>query len=89
MKCISSIPPIASNIFSYVGVLFPIVLRVIHGEFSRLPVNSVKIGSRIKTKKPAITNDVVNDPRIKHPDWARRENLKSFAGSLSSGNHHL
>ncbi len=44
----------------------------IHGEFSKVPVNSVKIG--------AITNDVVNDPRTKHPEWARKENLKSFAG---------
>jgi DNA-binding Lrp family transcriptional regulator len=52
----------------------------IHGEFSKVPVNSVKIGAIIKTKKPAITNDVVNDPRIKHPDWAVREKLKSFAG---------
>jgi DNA-binding Lrp family transcriptional regulator len=52
----------------------------IHGEFSKIPVDSVKIGSIIKTKKPAITNDVVNDPRIKHRDWAKKENLKSFAG---------
>jgi hypothetical protein len=44
----------------------------IHGEFSKVPVNSVKIGAIIKTKKPAITNDVVNDPRIKQSDWAMR-----------------
>lgn len=41
----------------------------IHGEFSKIPINSAKIGPIIKTKKPAITNDVVNDPRIKHQDW--------------------
>ncbi|HXW12440.1 MAG TPA: GAF domain-containing protein [Nitrososphaeraceae archaeon] len=52
----------------------------IHGEFSKIPIDSVKIGSIVKTKKPAITNDVPNDPRIKHQDWARKENLKSFAG---------
>ena len=52
----------------------------IHGEFSKVSVNSAKIGPIVKTKKPAITNDVVNDPRIKHHDWARKENLKSFAG---------
>jgi hypothetical protein len=45
----------------------------IHGEFSKIPIDSVKIGSIVKTKKPAITNDVVNDPRIKHRDWARKE----------------
>lgn len=52
----------------------------IHGEFSKVPIDSVKIGAIIKTKKPAITNDVVNDPRTKHPEWAKKERLKSFAG---------
>jgi signal transduction protein with GAF and PtsI domain len=50
----------------------------IHGEFSKIPINSAKMGPIIKTKKPAITNDVVNDPRMKHQDWARKENLSSF-----------
>jgi len=53
--------------------------KIIHEEFSEVSVNSAKIGL-IVTKKPAITNDLVNDPRIKHHDWARKENLKSFAG---------
>jgi hypothetical protein len=35
----------------------------IHGEFSKVSVNSAKIGPIVKTKKPAITNDVINDPR--------------------------
>lgn len=48
-------------------------------KFSKVSVNSAKIGPIVKTKKPAITNDVVK-PRIKHHDWARKENLKSFAG---------
>jgi len=26
-----------------------------------------------------VTNDVANDPRIKHHDWAKKEKLKSFA----------
>ena len=52
----------------------------IYGEFSKVPVSSFKIGQIVKTKKPAITNDVVNDPRIEHPEWARKEKLKSFAG---------
>ena len=49
------------------------------GEFSKVPINSLKIGPVAKTKKPVVTNDVVNDPRIKHHDWARKEKLKSFA----------
>ncbi|HEX6646418.1 MAG TPA: GAF domain-containing protein [Nitrososphaeraceae archaeon] len=51
----------------------------IKGEFSKVPINSLKIGPVVKTKKAVVTNDVVNDPRIKHHDWAKRENLKSYA----------
>jgi len=52
----------------------------IDGEFSRVSIDSLKIGPIVKTKKPAITNDVINDPRIKYPEWTKKENLKSFAG---------
>ncbi|MHB8601601.1 MAG: GAF domain-containing protein [Nitrosotalea sp.] len=52
----------------------------IDGEFSRIPINSLKIGSIAKTKKPVVSNDVVHDPRIKHHEWAKKEKLKSFAG---------
>ena len=51
----------------------------IKGEFSKVPINSLKIGPVVKTKKAVVTNDVINDPRIKHHDWAKRENLKSYA----------
>ena len=50
------------------------------GEFSKVPVKSVKIGTIVSTKKPIVSNDVSHDPRIKHHDWARKEKLKSFAG---------
>src|SRR5829696_8840121 len=49
------------------------------GEFSKVSINSLKIGPVVKTKKAVVTNDVSNDPRIKHPDWAKRENLKLYA----------
>ena len=52
----------------------------INGEFSKVSVDSNKIGPIVKTQKPAITNDVPNDHRIRYPNWARKENLKSFAG---------
>ncbi len=54
--------------------------RGIHGEFSRIPLSSLKIGAIAKTKKPVVSNDIAHDPRIKHHDWARKEGLKSFAG---------
>lgn len=52
----------------------------IHGEFSKVPLDSNKIGPIVRTKKPAISNDVTNDPRIRHHEWAKKERLKSFAG---------
>lgn len=52
----------------------------IDGEFSKVSIDSLKIGPIAKTKKPVVTNDVVNDPRIKHTGWAKKEKLRSFAG---------
>jgi DNA-binding Lrp family transcriptional regulator len=52
----------------------------IYGEFSKVSINSIKIGQIARTKKPIITNDAINDPRIKYPRWAKREKLQSFAG---------
>lgn len=52
----------------------------IDGSFSRVSINSLKIGHIAKTNKPVVSNDVVNDPRIKIHDWAKKEKLKSFVG---------
>ena len=52
----------------------------IDGNFSKVPMNSLKIGHIAKTNKPVVSNDVVNDPRIKIHDWAKKEKLKSFVG---------
>ena len=52
----------------------------IHGEFSKVPADSNKIGNIVITRKPTVTNDVINDKRIRHHDWAKKEKLQSFAG---------
>ena len=52
----------------------------IDGEFSKVSMNSLKIGHIAKTNKPVVSNDVVNDSRVKLHDWAKKEKLKSFAG---------
>lgn len=52
----------------------------IQGEFSKVPIDSLKIGPIVKTKKPAITTDVVNDTRIRYQEWAKSEKLKSYSG---------
>jgi DNA-binding Lrp family transcriptional regulator len=48
----------------------------INGEFSIISIDENKIGPIVKTKKPTISNDIVNDKRIKYPDWARKEKLQ-------------
>lgn len=40
----------------------------------------MKIGHIAQTKKPVVSNDIVHDPRIKYPEWAKKEKLRSFAG---------
>ncbi|MDE1770940.1 MAG: hypothetical protein KGI28_10390, partial [Thaumarchaeota archaeon] len=40
------------------------------GEFSKIPLNSQKIGYVARTKKPAVSNDIAHDPRIKYHEWA-------------------
>ena len=52
----------------------------LNGEFSKVSADSNKIGNIVITGKPTITNDVINDKRIRYPEWARRERLQSFGG---------
>ncbi len=52
----------------------------LEGEFSKVSIKSLKIGTIVTTKKPIVSNDVTNDHRIKHHDWAKKEKMKSFAG---------
>jgi PAS domain S-box-containing protein len=50
------------------------------GEYARVPVGNLKIGLIAQERKPHLTNDVLNDNRISHPDWAKQERMVSFAG---------
>ena len=50
------------------------------GEFSNVSIKSLKIGTIATSKKPVVSNDVIHDRRIKYPEWAKKEKLKSFAG---------
>lgn len=52
----------------------------IHGEHSRVPVGSFKIGKIADERKPHLTNQVIGDPRVGNQDWARRMGMVSFAG---------
>jgi PAS domain S-box-containing protein len=50
------------------------------GSHSRVPVGQLKIGLIAQERKPLLTNDVQNDPRVSDREWARREKMVAFAG---------
>jgi PAS domain S-box-containing protein len=50
------------------------------GAHGRVPVGRFKIGLIAQERRPHLTNDVANDPRISDPEWARREGMVGFAG---------
>ena len=50
------------------------------GAHSRVPVGRFKIGMIAEERRPHLTNDVLNDPRLSDPAWARAEGMASFAG---------
>jgi PAS domain S-box-containing protein len=52
----------------------------LNGQHARIPVGAFKIGWIAQEKKPHLTNDVLNDPRIGDREWARREGMVAFAG---------
>ena len=50
------------------------------GEPSRVPVGQFQVGLIAEERKPHLTNDLSNDIRVSHPDWANPERIVSFAG---------
>ncbi len=52
----------------------------INGIHSRVPVGKFKIGRIALERQAHLTNSVHDDPYISDPEWARREEIVSFAG---------
>lgn len=50
------------------------------GPHSRVPVGRFKIGLIAEERRPHLTNDVPNDPRVGDKEWAAREGMIAFAG---------
>lgn len=50
------------------------------GDHARIPIGQFKIGRIAKRRKPHLTNEVVDDPEVSHPEWAREEGMVAFAG---------
>ncbi len=52
----------------------------IDGAHARVPVGSFKIGRIAEIGEPHLTNNVLVDPWVADPAWARREGMVAFAG---------
>lgn len=51
------------------------------GEFSRLPIDPrTKIGEIALHRRPIISNRLLNDPQIRHPEWVSKHQIKAVAG---------
>jgi PAS domain S-box-containing protein len=50
------------------------------GPHSRVPVGQYKIGLIAQQRKPHLTNEVADDPRVGDQEWAKREGMTAFAG---------
>ena len=50
------------------------------GPHGRVPVGQFKIGLIAQERKPHLTNQVRDDPRVSDQEWARREGMVAFAG---------
>src|SRR5262245_54090727 len=50
------------------------------GEHARVAVGNLKIGRIAQERRPHLTNDVLNDEHISHPEWAKQEGMVAFAG---------
>jgi len=60
------------------------------GPHSHIPMGQFKIGVIAQERKPHLTNDVLNDPRISNREWAEKEGMASFAGyPLSVGDRTI
>lgn len=52
----------------------------IDGGHSRIPIGKFKIGLIAEERKPHLTNNVINDPRVSDKEWAKRDGMVAFAG---------
>jgi PAS domain S-box-containing protein len=50
------------------------------GSYSRIPMGDLKVGCIALEKKAHLTNDVINDPRVKDRGWAQSNGMVAFAG---------
>jgi PAS domain S-box-containing protein len=52
----------------------------LNGPHARIKLGNLKIGRIAQERHAYLTNDVLNDPHIHNKEWAKAENMISFAG---------
>lgn len=52
----------------------------LNGAHGRIEVGQFKIGKIAKERRPHLTNDLLRDPLVSNPEWARSENIVAFVG---------
>ncbi len=52
----------------------------LNGPHSRIPVGEHKIGLIARSRRPRLTNDLLEDSLLGDPEWAKREGIVAFAG---------
>jgi len=52
----------------------------LEAESDRVPIGKLGVGFTAQELRPYITNDILKDERIEHPEWAKREGMVAFAG---------
>jgi PAS domain S-box-containing protein len=50
------------------------------GEHARVPVGKLGIGLIAHERKPQLTNEILADNCISHPEWGEQQGVQSFAG---------
>jgi signal transduction histidine kinase len=90
-RCTAAVVDRLDAAFARIWVLEPdaetLVLRAsaglythLDGPHGRVRVGELKIGSIAAEGRPVMTNDVVHDPRVDDPEWARATGIVAFAG---------
>ena len=52
----------------------------LNGEFARMQIGERHVGFVAQQRKPYIVNDLVNDARTEHREWAKKEQIIALAG---------
>ena len=52
----------------------------LEAEPARVPIGTLGVGLTAQELRPYITNDLLKDERVEHPEWAKREGMVAFAG---------